>query len=145
MRPTSIQKNLAKVILSAKPPVTKLDNTTYIINGVVSKKVADGWVLTGRTHQHIKVCHSKAAVILPWILNDRNQWRLTDRILDLDCKYAYALFNTENQQRLYKKFIANKEIDRALIHAVKYQQAKSAVRSINYQILNAISNVKINK
>lgn len=142
---TSIQKNLAKVIESAKPSVTKLDNSTYIINGVVSKKVADGWILTARTHQHVKVCHSKAAVILPWILNDRKQWRLTDKILDLDRKYAFALFNAENQQRLYKKLMANKEIDRALIHAVKYQQAKSVLKSINYQILNTISNVKINK
>lgn len=143
----NLRQTLAQVLKEVNAPVEKLDKNTYVINGVVVKHVNDQWVLVSKFLPKTIITHSKIAVVLPWMLDQRNMrsWLAKDKILQLDKKYAWALFKVENQRRVMLRAIKNKQHDRAMIMFDKLEYSKARLRSINSEIAMAINGVKINK
>jgi len=140
-----LRQTLAQVLKEVKAPVERIDNNTYIINGIVTKRCNDSWV--SKTLPRTVITHSKIAVTFPWLLtkNTTHSWLQQQHILRLDQQYAWSLFDVENQRRLFEKAMKSKDRERSMILAIKLERSKTKLKNINSQIATAISNVKINK
>jgi hypothetical protein len=142
---TGLQATLAK-LLKELPKVVKLDPNTYVINGVVSRKLKHGWLLKSpMAPEGITVIHPKAGVILPWVLNEPSARSLCDRILSLDKIYGFMVFEVENQRRLIGKYQQTKDFDSVLVHVTKLNLAKDKARRLNNEIQNNLARIKFAK
>lgn len=141
-----IKNTLAKLLNKQLPDVVKVNDDTFIINGVVSKKLKHGWLLKNQFYPSgLTVTHPKAGVILPWILNERGAQNLCDRILELDRLYGFSVFEMDNQRRLISKYQQLQENDRLLVHLTKFKLAKDRARALNSEILTYLTRVKFAK
>lgn len=142
-----LRQTLAQVLKEVNAPVERIDNNTYIINGVVTRRSNDSWVLVSKTLPKTVIIHSKIAVTFPWLLTKKttHSWLQQQHILNLDRQYSWSLFEVENQRRLFEKALKNKDSERIMIMAIKLERSKIRLKHINSQIATAISGVKINK
>lgn len=142
-----LRQTLAQVLKEVNAPVERIDNNTYIINGVVARRSNDSWVLVSKNLPKTVINHSKIAVTFPWLLAKKttHSWLLQQHILRLDQQYAWSLFEVENQRRIFEKALKSKDRERAMIMAIKLERSRTRLKNINSQITTAISNVKINK
>lgn len=142
-----LRQTLAQILKEVNAPVERIDNDTYVINGVVAKRSNDSWILVSKTLPKTVITHSKIAVTLPWLMSKKttHSWLQQQHILGLDQQYSWSLFEVENQRRLFEKALKNKDRDRIMIMAIKLERSKIRLKHINSQISTAISSVKINK